>query len=152
MIEEIMMILWHPVVIFLAVAIPVGLIAKHFITEHFIFYGEKEKYKNIKTKESGTITGQLEIALRNPDLAYQQLKGEMNECDKMIEEFKNEEKMKKVWINKRKGLEWKFNFVTKILENKSYVDLVGVDTLIPIMKGTEKKIRGLFKTFAGGVT
>jgi len=138
------------VIVAIILIIPTVILGKKFIVGRYDFFVEKTRHSNDKVDEMNTITGKLGFLLKHPDLAFEQLHKQDRECDGMIKEFGNNEQMRKVWENKKKTIKWQLDAATKIMQNRQWIDFIGADTIIPMIGGVEKKIKGYAKNFTKG--
>jgi len=132
------------------VVIPTVLILRRFIEDRYTLFITKAKQTKEATDELHTITGKLGFLLKNPDMAFEKLHRDDKECNDMIKQFKDNPQMVKVWENKKNSIKWQLDMATKVMQNRQWIDFIGVDTIIPMISGVEKKIKGMVGQFTKG--
>jgi len=147
--DTILIFMNHPLVWLIIIAIPTAFILKLYLTHKFEFHKQKLKNQDTKINEMNTIAGKLGFAIKNPTLAYEKLHADIKECDQMIEKVKGNKEMTEVYESKKKNCEWQLQIVNGLMKNQTLIDFIGADTIIPVMSGVEKKLKGLVKKTIG---
>ena len=106
------------------------------------------KQENKKNLKLNSIASKLELAIENPDLAYEKLMQQKAEGEQMIKS--TDERMKNIGQGKINDATMQLKIVTEIMKHKTALDM-GKDFLIPAVAGIEGKAKGFIKGMSGGL-
>jgi len=146
-IEIILLIVNHPLTWIGVISIPATIIGKKIFTYKFQKFKAENTEKKNRDLHLNSVAGKVEFAIENTDLAYNQLMNQLKECQTHYSNAKTTQE-KKIWENKKKGIEQQLKIVQKIMENKDVVDMAS-PVLIPLISKLEKGVMKAVKGFGG---